>query len=52
MQGIKYLLRNKNISNQKNFTTISNRDMEGCRKDIGELSTLHRRNRGMEAVVG
>ena len=51
MQGTKYLLRNKNISNANNFTSISNGDKGECRKDIGELTTLYRRNRGIEAVV-
>ena len=51
MQGTKYLLRNKNISNANNFTSISNGDKGECRKDIGELTTLYRRNRGIEAVA-
>ena len=51
MQGTKYLLRNKNISNANNFTSISNGDKGECQKDIGELTTLYRRNRGIEAVV-
>ena len=51
MQGTKYLLRNKTISNANNFTSISNGDKGECRKDIGELTTLYRRNSGIEAVV-
>ena len=47
MQGTKYLLRNKNISNANNFTSISNGDKGECRKDIGELTTLYRRNCGI-----
>ena len=30
MQGTKYLLRNKNISNANNFTSISNGDKGEC----------------------
>ena len=50
-QGVKYLLRNRKITNTENFSAIEG-TTEGCRKDIGEAPRLHRRSRGVECVVG
>ena len=49
VQGTKYLLRNRQIANKENFKTEQNEN--DCRKDIGEAPRLHRRSRGVEAVV-
>ena len=55
LQGVGYLLRSKDISNQTNFEVelepIEN-DEEDCRKDIGDkVLGLQRRSRGFEAFV-
>ena len=49
VQGTKYLLRNRQIANKENFKTEQTEN--DCRKDIGESPRLHRRSRGVEAVV-
>ena len=42
MQGVGYLLRNREIANFDNFQ-VNPREAGDCRKDIGEATRLHRR---------
>ena len=48
-QGTTYLLRNRNIANEANFTLLG--DGEDCNKDTGEIQRLQRFSKGIIMFV-